>query len=293
MRKAVRGRRLRNIATIRVARTLLLAALALPAIREVSAFQPQQLGVGLRHALIDTPSQLHAKKQSKKPQKARGGSGGFGFSSGGGFGSKNPGSSSASPAIDSSKVRSVSGYTGSGTKVLASAANNFDRLRKLFGKSATTDVYVRSPLNDERTFWFVGKVIRMIAREEGSNGDEDGSDVLEGSVWPSEEEAIISQKRLILEYAKNQLRPQNLGGPYAKNLELWSAPGDSEMDVVQNKITLVPITGSSRDLRDGFHVKDVGYNPEIYVGDEQEKGGLRVIRDSEGRPVKDVFEINN
>lgn len=147
---------------------------------------------------------------------------------------------------------------------------------------------MRSPLNDESTFWFVGKVIRMIEAESG-NADGNG---LVGTVFPTEEEAILSQKRLILEYAKNQLRPQNMGGPYAKNLELWSAPGDSEMDVVQNKVALVQISGSSRDLREGFYVKDVGYNPEIYVGEEQQKGGLRVVRDSNGKPVKPAFDIN-
>ena len=67
---------------------------------------------------------------------------------------------------------------------------------------------------------------------------------------------------------------------------------DSEMDVVQNKVLLVPITGSTEDLREGFNVNDVGYNPEIYVGEEKEKGGLRVVRDAEGKPVKPVFEIN-
>ena len=64
------------------------------------------------------------------------------------------------------------------------------------------------------------------------------------------------------------------------------------MDVVQNKVSLLPITGSSKDLREGFNVNDVGYNPEIYVGEEKEKGGLRVVRDAEGKPVKPVFEIN-
>mmetsp|Transcript_37452 Transcript_37452/g.68806 ORF Transcript_37452/g.68806 Transcript_37452/m.68806 type:complete len:126 (+) Transcript_37452:702-1079(+) len=122
-------------------------------------------------------------------------------------------------------------------------------------------------------------------------GNAEGDDQLAG-IYPTESEAILSQKRLILEYAKNELRPQNMGGPYAKNLELWSAPGDSEMDVVQNKVTLVPVTGSTRDLREGFNVKDVGLNPEIYVGDEIKKGGLRVVRDAEGKPVKSVFEIN-
>lgn len=195
------------------------------------------------------------------------------------------------------KVRSVSGNTpGSGTKVLANAANCFDRIRKQFGKQGTVDVYVRSPSNDEGTFWFVGKVVRVLesaAVVVDNESDKNGWNVqsLAGTVYPTISEAIISQKRLILEYAKNKLRPQNMGGPYSKNLELWYAPGDSEMDVVRNVVNLVKVVGSSRDLQDGFDVVDVGYNPEIYVGDEKEKGGLRVVRDAEGRPVKPVFEI--
>lgn len=156
---------------------------------------------------------IHAKPSKKTKSKTTGT---------GGFGSSPKSKSSSSPA-DPSKVRSVSGYTGSGTKVLADAANNFDRLRKLHGKDATTDVYVRSPLNDETVFWFVGKVIRHVSREEDSNDPENDEDI-EGRVYPTEAEAILSQKRLILEYAKNQLRPQNLGGPYSKALELWMAP---------------------------------------------------------------------
>ena len=31
---------------------------------------------------------------------------------------------------------------------------------------------------------------------------------------------------------------------------------------------------------------------QIYVGEEKEKGGFRVVRDSEGRPVKPVFDIS-
>lgn len=281
------GRRQRTNTTIPVARTAIIALWTFRSI--VSAFQPHLLpssthDVGRRH-IAPTGSITHLLAKPSKKSKLRNG-GGFGSSSGG-FGSKYKSKGSSAP-VDPSKVRSVSGYTGSGTKVLADAANNFDRIRKLFGKDATSDVYVRSPLNDESTFWFVGKVIRMIEAESG-NADGNG---LVGTVFPTEEEAILSQKRLILEYAKNQLRPQNMGGPYAKNLELWSAPGDSEMDVVQNKVALVQISGSSRDLREGFYVKDVGYNPEIYVGEEQQKGGLRVVRDSNGKPVKPAFDIN-
>ena len=56
-------------------------------------------------------------------------------------------------------------------------------------------------------------------------------------------------------------------------------PGDSEMDDIQNKVDLAHVAGSSRDLREGFHVKDAGLGPEIYVGDMKKDGGLRVVRD--------------
>ena len=57
------------------------------------------------------------------------------------------------------------------------------------------------------------------------------------------------------------------------------SPGDSEMDVIQNKVDLVCVAGSSRDLREGFHMKDAGFVPDIYVGNEKKDGGLRVVRD--------------
>jgi hypothetical protein len=196
----------------------------------------------------------------------------------GGFGK----SSSADANQDKNRQsRSISGNTGSvGTKPLRVAANTFDKIRKQFADSeeCLNDVYIRSPLNDETTFWFVGKVARCLEGQVGS-------------VVPTPEEAVLSQKRLILEYAKHELRPQNMGGPYAQSLELWLAPGNSEMSVVQNKITLEKVEGSVSNLRQGFQVADVGFNPEIYLGDEIQKGGLRVTRDEEGRPIKPVFEI--
>uniref|UniRef100_A0A7S4T578 Uncharacterized protein n=1 Tax=Ditylum brightwellii TaxID=49249 RepID=A0A7S4T578_9STRA len=217
---------------------------------------------------------LHAKKSGpakKKKTPANSSSSG----GGGGFGS------STSNDDTSNKVRSVSGYTGSGTKPLRIAANTFDALRKKHGKDCTCDIYVRSPSNDAQICWFVGKVAREVDAE-----------ALVGTSVPSEMEAVLSQKRLILEYAKNQLRPQNLGGPYSKHLELWMAPGDSEMDAVQNKVSFIKVDGSTKDLSEGFSVSDVGYNPEIYVGDEIKDGGLRVLRDEEGVPVKAAYDIN-
>lgn len=198
---------------------------------------------------------------------------------GGGFGSF-----ATTNNTNNKRARSISGkHTGAGTKALASAANTFDRIRKLYGKEGTTDVYVRSPKNDESIFWFVGKVVRMLDKnddkqnvqaevdsvDKGISAETNDKEIpqqqlLAGSVYPTITEAILSQKRLILEYAKCELRPQNMGLPqYAPHLELWMAPGDSEMDVARNHITLVKIEGSSKDLREGFNVNDVGYNPEV------------------------------
>jgi hypothetical protein len=173
----------------------------------------------------------------------------------------------------SNKLRSVSSqHAGAGSKPLRQAALAFDRIRKELGKEACQDVYVRSPLNSATTFWFVGKV----AFESGSDGVA----------------ACLSQKRLILEYSMQHLRPQNLGGKYASALELWLAPPDSEMDVAQNKVAFHKVEGSAADLADDFIVATVGYNPEIYVGDELTRGGLRVERDEQGQPSKPVFDVN-
>jgi len=220
------------------------------------------------------------KKNSKKATKATtsGSAGGFGSST------ASVAASKAAP-----QVRSVSGHTGSGTKPLRNAANTFDALRKEFGKDACRDVYVRAPLNDPLTFWFVGKVAIRLGQAKGEEEKEDDNNV---EITP--QMAILSQKRLILEYAKHQLRPQNLGGKFSKGQELWLAPGDSEMEVIRNLISLEKVSGSSSDLPTGFNLKNnVGFNPEIYVGDEQQKGGLRVQRDPEtGDPIKEVFDVN-
>lgn len=264
----------------------------------IAAFQPAP------HLAWRGVHHLHAavSKSGSKPNKSS--------TVSSGFGSRSSNSNTNSGTADPTKVRSLSGNTtpGAGSKVLANAANCFDRIRKIVGKDGTVDVYVRSPANDESTFWFVGKVVRVLeecCNNNSSKGDDDETSndkvkpssssqllSLTGAVYPTINEAIISQKRIILEYAKNELRPQNMAGPtYSKLLELWYAPGDSEMDVVRNAINLIPVIGSSKELREGFNVNDVGYNPEIYVGEEKVKGGLRVVRDVDGRPIKPIFDI--
>jgi hypothetical protein len=199
-------------------------------------------------------------------------------STNGGFGSPSPAAVSA--ASSQGKSRGISGRAvGAGSKPLRQAATMFDDLRKQQGAAACHDVYVRSPDDSRTTFWFVGKIARNVATESEH-------------YIPTPTEAVLSQKRIILEYAKQHLRPQNFGGKFAASLELWLAPADSEMDVVQNKVTLERVKGSVTDLSDDFSVTKVGFAPEIYVGDELNKGGLRVERDEEGRPNKPQFEVN-
>lgn len=176
-----------------------------------------------------------------------------------GFGSQN----------DRGSVKNrTTGYTGE--KALRRAANNFDRLRQTYGVEACRDVYVKSPLHSPTTYWFVGKI------------------VAEPGIEPSQ--AALAQKRLIFDYARHELRPQNFAGKYQSALELWIAPGDSEMDVVRNIATLEPVLGNADSV--SVALTSVGYNPEIYVGDEKIQGGLRVERDEEGRPIKPVFDVN-
>jgi hypothetical protein len=165
--------------------------------------------------------------------------------------------------------------------VLRTAANLFDGIRKRRGAGAVRDVYVRSPANSPTTYWFVGKI--------ASGAVVDGADALNDACF---QQAAVAQKRLILEYAKGELRPQNLAGPtYSPSLELWLAPGNSEMDVVQNKVDLVRVVGSAADLPEDLDLRTMGYNPEIYVGEERIKGGLRVERDEQGRRTKPSFDI--
>lgn len=241
-----------------LARCLLLVLFSVASVSSFTTEFPRNGVIGDRSS---TTIRWARKQQSKKKSNTPAGSTG-------GFGSV----SKTNPL--EGKTRSVSKHSGSGTKPLRQAANNFDDLRKEYGGECVSDLYCRSPLNDPELLWFLGKV------------------AVRPNTSATAEQAVISQKRLILEYAKRELRPQNLGGKYANSLELWLAPGDSEMDAVQNKISLNPIAGSTADLAEDFRVVDVGYNPEIYVQDERAQGGLRIKRDSQGHPVKPVFEVN-
>jgi hypothetical protein len=96
------------------------------------------------------------------------------------------------------------------------------------------------------TFWFVGK---FATRESGD------------AVAPPDRATVYTHsKNLVL-----KLR-------HSRSLSIFTAPGNSEMEVVRNLTPLTPLPNSDTD---GGGC-EVGFNPEIYIGDEQHKGGLRV-----------------
>ena len=92
------------------------------------------------------------------------------------------------------------------------AHEHFLSLRNIGGKDVCHDVYAKSPLAEEEV-WYVGKVAKI-------------SDV-------SLEDCVARQWNLIEIHATN-LRPIELY-PHRGTLELWTAPGDTEIDVACNK----------------------------------------------------------
>lgn len=149
------------------------------------------------------------------------------------------------------------------------------------------------------TFWFIGKINHL--SEINSN------------------EALIALTPLLIEYSKT-LRPLELAGANAlqnnnndpitntntskdHGVQIWTAPGNSEMDCVQHKVTLdyTPYSSYSEtyleELNDKFtrmmstsdNIHIIGYEPEIYQGGED---GFRIKRDDDGRPVKAVVNVN-
>lgn len=137
---------------------------------------------------------------------------------------------------------------------------HFVAIRQAGGKELTNDVYIREPNSDE--FWFVGKVARV-------------SDV-------TVEQAISRQWPLIESHGSN-LRPIELF-PARGSLEIWCAPGDSEMEVAYNDPDLV-FTKMKREVEGASDIKNalVGFQGENYEGGEE---GFRTWRDEEGRATR-------
>lgn len=93
------------------------------------------------------------------------------------------------------------------------------------------------------------------------------------------------------------MRPKELA--YAKsssnNIQLWYAPGNTEMNVAQNKQNLIQyINNNNQQSQNDTNINTsidnyVGFQPEIYQSGEE---GFRVKRDKDGKPLSSAFEVN-
>jgi hypothetical protein len=140
--------------------------------------------------------------------------------------------------------------------------NHFVAIRQAGGPTMTNDLYARDP--DTDVFWFCGKVARI-------------SDV-------STAQAVGRQFSLIEEHAC-RLRPLELF-PKRGSIELWVAPGDSEMDVAYNRpsIQLEKMkTSSEVDGADSVKNILIGFQGEVYDTGEE---GFRTCRTEDGLPSR-------
>jgi hypothetical protein len=137
---------------------------------------------------------------------------------------------------------------------------NFLAIREAAGKELTNDLYCRDPKSN--VFWFIGKVARV-------------SDV------PVEQ--VVSRQWSLIETHASNLRPLELF-PARRCLELWTAPGDSEMQVVYNDPDLIFIN-MERQVQGAEAVKNtmIGFQGELYQAGEV---GFRTTRLDDGRPAK-------
>lgn len=141
---------------------------------------------------------------------------------------------------------------------------NYMKLRQVGGEEITNDVYIPEP-DSGGEFWFVGKIARI-------------SDV-------SVEQAVARQWALIVNHGAN-LRPVELY-PHRAHLEVWVAPGDSELDVAYNRPDVV-FRKMSPDVEGAKKVKSnmIGFQGEVYDQGGGSGMGFRTWRTDDGKPAK-------
>lgn len=159
-------------------------------------------------------------------------------------------------------------------RIVKRAYETFHAIRGAGGKETTNDVYVRGPVEKD-VFWYTGKVARV-------------SDV-------SLEDCIQRLYPMIERHACH-LRPKELY-PHRGNLDVWTAPGDSEMEVAYNRASIrleqFLQIGEKRYKAKGStypsHIKAsmVGFQGEVYQDGED---GFRTWRNDDGMPARP--EIN-
>jgi hypothetical protein len=164
-------------------------------------------------------------------------------------------------------------------RIVQRAHQTFYAIRAAGGKEMTNDVYVRDPENDREIFWYTGKVARV-------------SDV-------SLEDCIQRLYPMIERHACH-LRPNELY-PHRGSLEVWTAPGDSEVEVAYNKSTIrlkqfihskewQYNKSSKGDSKYPLHIKAamVGFQGEVY---QEGEDGFRTWRNDDGMPARPEINV--
>lgn len=168
--------------------------------------------------------------------------------------------------LKSSRPQEFRSVHGSFAKLLSKTSVVFEGLKNEHGCSR--DIYVRRSTSD--TFWFVGKINHKAST--------------------TAVEAVSFYGSLIIEYSK-ALRPTDLAGKgkASSDLQIWTARGNSEMDIVQNIGNLERIEFERvEDASLNVVSEDIGFEPEIYMNGEM---GFRVKRHSDGTPIDEPFEV--
>lgn len=164
--------------------------------------------------------------------------------------------------------------SGEFAQLLLRESKKFDNIIKLdYNDKVIHDCYAR--LEGSEVCWFIGKVAH----------------IPEVSMKDAFELYIV----LLKEYSKS-LRPIELAVKSTSiNLQIWYAPGNSEMSVAQNKISLKLYTSAANTTSQPYDVSKVGavesfigFQPEVYQDGEE---GFRVLRDSNGHPLGKPFEV--
>ena len=141
---------------------------------------------------------------------------------------------------------------------------NFEQIKSVGGLDLVNDIYVRDP--DSTTFWYCGKIARV-------------SDI-------QLEQAVARQWSMIEEHAA-RLRPLELY-PKWNSLEIWTAPGESEIGVAYCKPE-IQFVMMEKDVEGASEVRNIaiGFAGELYENDEE---GFRTIRDNNGLAVKQEIQ---
>ena len=135
------------------------------------------------------------------------------------------------------------------------------------------DVYARAPAGADGTIsmklYFIGKVIAEAVPPEAS---------------------LASQVTLVKEHAR-RYQPDVFGGASDDEIELWLAPGNSEMRVAQNELSL------ERWAPPAAHVElpaagACGFEPETAPPPHMGAPVFTVERDAAGAPIGAAFETN-